>query len=290
MPVISKGNLTTYISPFLSSLMALPLLLGTMIAPAFGSEAIIVQSTTSTQNSGLYDYLLPIYQQQTGEQVYVVAVGTGQAIKNARNCDGDVLLVHSKADEQAFVAQGYGVKRFDLMYNDFVIIGPENDPAELARATNIKQALRQIATTTSRFISRGDDSGTHKAELRFWKVADINPAQMMGQQYLETGQGMGASLNMAVQLGGYIISDRATWLAFGNRQTHKILFQGDPALFNQYGVTMVNPDTCPSTATAQAMVFVRWLLSETGQAAINSYNVNGQQLFFANATEKSPKE
>ena len=290
MPVISKGNLTTYISPFLASLMALPLLLGTMIAPAFGSEAIIVQSTTSTQNSGLYDYLLPIYQQQTGEQVYVVAVGTGQAIKNARNCDGDVLLVHSKADEQAFVAQGYGVKRFDLMYNDFVIIGPENDPADLARATNIKQALRQIATTTSRFISRGDDSGTHKAELRFWKAADINPAQMMGQQYLEAGQGMGASLNMAVQLGGYIISDRATWLAFGNRQTHKILFQGDPALFNQYGVTMVNPDTCPSTATAQAMVFVRWLLSETGQAAINSYNVNGQQLFFANATEKPPKE
>ncbi len=290
MPVISKGNLTTYISPFLASLMALPLLLGTMIAPAFSSEAIIVQSTTSTQNSGLYDYLLPIYQQQTGEQVYVVAVGTGQAIKNARNCDGDVLLVHSKADEQAFVAQGYGVKRFDLMYNDFVIIGPENDPADLARATNIKQALRQIATTTSRFISRGDDSGTHKAELRFWKAADINPAQMMGQQYLEAGQGMGASLNMAVQLGGYIISDRATWLAFGNRQTHKILFQGDPALFNQYGVTMVNPDTCPSTATAQAMVFVRWLLSETGQAAINSYNVNGQQLFFANATKKPPKE
>ena len=290
MPVISKGNLTTYILPFLASLMALPLLLGTMIAPAFGSEAIIVQSTTSTQNSGLYDYLLPIYQQQTGEQVYVVAVGTGQAIKNARNCDGDVLLAHSKADEQAFVAQGYGVKRFDLMYNDFVIIGPENDPADLARATNIRQALRQIATTTSRFISRGDDSGTHKAELRFWKAADINPAQMMGQQYLEAGQGMGASLNMAVQLGGYIISDRATWLAFGNRQTHKILFQGDPALFNQYGVTMVNPDTCPSTATAQAMVFVRWLLSETGQAAINSYNVNGQQLFFANATKKPPKE
>lgn len=253
------------------------------VLPAMASEAIIVQSTTSTQNSGLYDYLLPLYQQQTANQVHVVAVGTGQAIKNAKNCDGDVLLVHSKADEEQFVASGFGVRRYDVMYNDFVILGPDEDPADIASASNIKQALSRIAASQNRFISRGDDSGTHKAELRFWRGADIAPAQQMGQYYLEAGQGMGATLNMAVQLGGYVISDRATWLAFGNRQNHNILFEGDRALYNQYGVTMVNPDKCPSTATELARIFVDWLISEAGQAAINSYNVNGQQLFFANA-------
>ncbi|MGB2209250.1 MAG: substrate-binding domain-containing protein [Candidatus Puniceispirillaceae bacterium] len=253
------------------------------VLPAMASEAIIVQSTTSTQNSGLYDYLLPLYQQQTANQVHVVAVGTGQAIKNAKNCDGDVLLVHSKADEEQFVASGFGVRRYDVMYNDFVILGPDEDPADIASASNIKQALARIAASQNRFISRGDDSGTHKAELRFWRGAEIAPAQQMGQYYLEAGQGMGATLNMAVQLGGYVISDRATWLAFGNRQNHNILFEGDRALYNQYGVTMVNPDKCPSTATELARIFVDWLISEAGQAAINSYNVNGQQLFFANA-------
>jgi len=271
----SRRGITGWLTGLILSVFA--------VLPASASDAIIVQSTTSTQNSGLYDYLLPIYQQQTSNIVHIVAVGTGQAIKNAKNCDGDVLLVHSKADEEAFVAGGFGVERFDVMYNDFVILGPDNDPAGIASASTIRQALTKIAASQSRFISRGDDSGTHKAELRFWKGAEIAPAQKMGQYYLEAGQGMGATLNMAVQLGGYVISDRATWLAFGNRQTHKILFEGDSALFNQYGVTMVNPERCPSTATQQAQAFVDWIISGAGQAAINSYNVNGQQLFFANA-------
>jgi len=277
--LFAEANLAMYIKHYIAAI----LLVLAMVMPGYASDAIIVQSTTSTQNSGLYDYLLPIYQQQTGNQVHVVAVGTGQAIKNAKNCDGDVLLVHSKADEQAFVAGGFGVERFDLMYNDFVILGPESDPAGASKASNLKQALAQIASANSRFISRGDDSGTHKAELRFWKKAAVTPAEKMGQNYLEAGQGMGATLNMAVQLGGYVISDRATWLAFGNRQTHTILFEGDEALFNQYGITMVNPEKCPSTATEPAMQFVNWMISEAGQSAINSYNVSGQQLFFANA-------
>ncbi len=255
-----------------------------MATPAMANDSpIIIQSTTSTQNSGLYDYLLPIYQQDTGNKVRVVAVGTGQAIKNAKNCDGDVLLVHSKKDEEKFVAEGYGLKRDDVMYNDFVIIGPKTDPAKVNGSGSITEALSKIANGKATFVSRGDDSGTHKAERRFWKAASFDPEQGSGQWYLETGQGMGGTLNVSVQVDGYVISDRATWLAFLNRADHTIVFDGDAKLFNQYGVIVVNPDKCPSVNLEKGQAFADWIVSAKGQATINSYIVNGQQLFFANA-------
>lgn len=247
------------------------------------ASPIILQSTTSTQNSGLYDHILPLYQAETGGQVRVVAVGTGQAIKNAQNCDGDVLLVHSKADEERFVANGFGLKRVDVMYNDFVMVGPKDDPAQIKTATNITAVLEQIYQSQSRFISRGDDSGTHKAELRLWQKAKIDPSAFSGRWYLETGQGMGGTLNITVQLNGYVITDRSTWMAFGNRENHDILFQGDQQLFNQYGVIVVNPAHCPTVQYEQAQAFADWLTSSQGQAAIASYRINGQQLFFGNA-------
>ena len=250
------------------------------------SGPIILQSTTSTQNSGLYDHILPLYQAQTGGQVRVVAVGTGQAIKNAKNCDGDVLLVHSKADEEQFVADGFGLKRVDVMYNDFVIVGPKDDPAQINTATSITTVLRQIYQSQSRFISRGDDSGTHKAERRLWQQAKIDPSAFSGRWYLETGQGMGGTLNIAVQLNSYVIADRSTWMAFGNREDHEILFQGDQHLFNQYGVIVVNPAHCPTVQYEKAQAFADWLISPKGQAAISSYRINGQQLFFGNAPKK----
>ena len=250
------------------------------------SGPIILQSTTSTQNSGLYDHILPLYQAQTGGQVRVVAVGTGQAIKNAKNCDGDVLLVHSKADEEQFVADGFGLKRVDVMYNDFVMVGPKDDPAQIKTATSITTVLGQIYQSQSRFISRGDDSGTHKAERRLWQQAKIDPSAFSGRWYLETGQGMGGTLNIAVQLNGYVIADRSTWMAFGNREDHEILFQGDQHLFNQYGVIVVNPAHCPTVQYEKAQAFADWLTSPQGQAAISSYRINGQQLFFGNAPKK----
>ncbi len=256
------------------------------LASSGQSGPIILQSTTSTQNSGLYDHILPLYQAQTGGQVRVVAVGTGQAIKNAKNCDGDVLLVHSKADEMQFVADGYGLKRVDVMYNDFVMVGPKDDPAQIKTATSISTVLGQIYQSKSRFISRGDDSGTHKAERRLWQQAKIDPSTFSGRWYLETGQGMGGTLNIAVQLNGYVIADRSTWMAFGNREDHEILFQGDQHLFNQYGVIVVNPAHCPSVQYEQAQAFADWLTSPQGQAAISSYRINGQQLFFGNAPKK----
>lgn len=244
---------------------------------------IIVQSTTSTQNSGLYGHILPLYEQDTGRTVRVVAVGTGQAIKNAKNCDGDVLLVHSQADEEAFVAQGFGLSRKDVMYNDFIVVGPKNDPASVKTSAHLNDVLSKISSTQSRFISRGDDSGTHKAELRFWAKANIDPSQFSGRWYLETGQGMGGTLNIAVQLNGYVIVDRSTWLSFGNREHHDIVFEGDANLFNQYGVIVINPQHCPSVQLEKAQSFARWLISPKGQAAIASYRINGQPLFFGNA-------
>lgn len=244
---------------------------------------ILVQSTTSTQNSGLYDYLLPLYKEATGNRVRIVAVGTGQAIKNARNCDGDVLIVHSKIDEEAFVAEGYGIARHDLMYNDFVLIGPKDDPAGVRGSDKITTALKAVASAETKFVSRGDDSGTHKAERRFWAMTDLNPDASSGRWYIETGQGMGGTLNVTVQVGGYVISDRSTWVAFQNKAGHQIVFEGDPSIFNQYGVIIVNPEKCPRVRLEAAQAFADWLLSPAGQAAINSYVVNGQQLFFANA-------
>lgn len=247
------------------------------------AETILVQSTTSTKNSGLYDYLLPKIKADTGLTVNVVAVGTGQAIKNAQNCDADVLLVHAKASEEQFVNSGFGVERFDLMYNDFIVVGPANDPAGVGGSKDIASSLTAIASKKALFASRGDDSGTHKAELRLWKVAATDPKQGSGDWYRETGSGMGATLNAAVGMGAYAMTDRATWTKFGNKGDFKIHVQGDERLFNQYGVILVNSKKCPSVKTDAGQKFVDWLISDKGQQAIASYQVNGDQLFFPNA-------
>ncbi len=250
------------------------------------ADTIIVQSTTSTQNSGLYDYLFPILKKDTGVQVNVIAVGTGQAIKNAMRCDGDLLLVHAKSDEETFVAEGYGDYRRDLMYNDFVIIGPKADPANVAETRDINEVLQRIVQAGAKFASRGDDSGTHKKERSLWQAAGIDPDTGSGQWYLETGSGMGATLNTGVSLGAYVLTDRATWISFANKQDSTILFEGAPPLFNQYGVIPVNEDKCPNVNREAAETFTQWLLSETGQAAIAAYQVEGQQLFFPNASDR----
>ena len=250
---------------------------------ADGKKFIVVQSTTSTQNSGLYEHILPIFTKTTGIEVRVVAVGTGQAIKNARNGDGDVLLVHAKSAEEKFVADGFGVERFDLMYNDFVIVGPPGDPAGIAGLSDATAALKRIAGAKAVFASRGDDSGTHKKERQLWKAAGIDPARDSGKWYRETGSGMGATLNAGVGMDSYVMTDRATWIKFGNKGRHKILVEGDDRLFNQYGVILVSPKRHPRVKAKLGQTFIDWLLSEEGQAAIAGYAVGGQQLFFVNA-------
>ncbi len=258
-------------------------LVSTLAATQALADTIVVQSTTSTKNSGLYDYLLPVLKQDTGLTVNVVAVGTGQAIKNAMRCDGDVLLVHAKASEERFVAEGYGSMRWDLMYNDFVIVGPEQDPAKLRQASTALDALTRIATSGAKFASRADDSGTHKKERALWASAGIDPELGSGQWYMETGSGMGATLNTGIGLGAYVMTDRATWIKFGNKQDTTLLFDGDPALFNQYGVIPVSQKKCPTVNAQGARVFTEWLLSDRGQAAIAAYQVAGKPLFFPNA-------
>jgi tungstate transport system substrate-binding protein len=244
---------------------------------------IIVQSTTSTQNSGLFDHVLPKFTEKTGIEVRVVAVGTGQALKNARNGDGDVVLVHSKPDEEKFVAEGWGVKRHDVMYNDFVIVGPASDPAGIAGLKEADEAFKKIAEAKAPFASRGDDSGTYKEELRLWQAAGIDAKKASGEWYLETGSGMGATLNTAVGKQAYTLTDRGTWLSFANKGDFDVLVQGDPKLFNQYGVILVNPEKHPNVKAKEGQVFIDWLLSDEGQAAIASYKIDGKQLFFPNA-------
>lgn len=275
-PSLSRSILTSVL------LCSLPAILtpGTVLA---GGKAILVQSTTSTANSGLYDALLPVFRDASGIDVNVVAVGTGQAIKNARNCDADVLLVHAKSAEEQFVSDGFGVQRFDLMYNDFVVVGPSDDPAGAGDAGDVTTALERIATSGGLFASRGDDSGTHKAELRLWQATGIDPESASGDWYRETGSGMGATLNAAVGMNAYALTDRATWISFANKAGHVIVYEGDERLFNQYGVILVNPDKCPSVDVDSGQAFIDWLLSDAGQAAINDYAIDGQQLFFANA-------
>ncbi|WP_421979581.1 substrate-binding domain-containing protein [Roseibium sp.] len=257
------------------------------VAYADDEKFIIVQSTTSTQNSGLFDHILPTFRNKTGIEVRVVAVGTGQAIRNAVNGDGDVLLVHSKPSEEKFVADGFGVSRADVMYNDFVIVGPASDPAGIKGSRNVVAALPKIAEAEAPFASRGDDSGTHKAELRLWKAAEIDAAASSGTWYRETGSGMGSTLNTAIGMDAYSMTDRATWIAFGNKGTHEIMVEGDPRMFNQYGVILVNPEVHPHVKAEMGQVFVDWLLSKEGQAAIADYTVDGQQLFFPNANDGS---
>jgi len=244
---------------------------------------IIVQSTTSTQNSGLFNELLPKFEAATGIEARVVAVGTGQALKNAKNCDGDVLFVHAKPDEEKFVAAGYGVERFDVMYNDFVIVGPKADPAKIGGTREAASALKMIAEAKAPFASRGDDSGTNKKEMSLWMAAGVDPTGASGKWYRETGSGMGATLNAAVGMDAYTLTDRGTWISFKHKDGLEILVEGDPALFNQYGVMRVSPEHCPNVKVEAGQKFVDWVLSPQGQAAIASYKIGGQQLFFPNA-------
>ncbi len=252
-----------------------------IVSPALADRPILlVQSTTSTQNSGLYDYLLPIASVALDLDIRVVAVGTGQALSNAERCDGDLLITHARAREEAFVEAGFGAARYDLMYNDFVLIGPASDPAGAKTATSIAEALARIAVTNAIFVSRGDDSGTHVKELSLWDgIADVAAAS--GHWYRETGSGMGATLNIAIGMGGYTLTDRATWLAFENTGTHEILHEGDPALFNQYGIIPVSAAHCPTVNSEAAEALTAWLLS-SGQAHIAAYQLGGAQLFFPN--------
>ena len=250
-------------------------------------EFIIVQSTTSTQNSGLFEHILPIFTKKTGVEVRVVAVGTGQALKNAENGDGDVVLVHSKPDEEKFVADGWGVKRHDVMYNDFIIVGPAADPAKIAGLKDAAEGLKRIAATEAPFASRADDSGTNKAELKLWQDAGIDPKPSSGKWYLETGSGMGATLNTAVGKGAYALTDRGTWLSFANKGDFKILVEGDPKLFNQYGVILVNPAKHKKVKAKEGQAFIDWLIGPEGQAAIASYKIDGEPLFFPNARPQS---
>ncbi|MEP1934360.1 MAG: extracellular solute-binding protein [Roseibium sp.] len=272
----------------LLKLTAIAVLTIGIVPPTLADDTfIIVQSTTSTQNSGLFDDLLPKFKRKTGIEVRVVAVGTGQAIKNAANGDGDVLFVHSRPSEEKFVAEGLGVSRADVMYNDFVIVGPADDPAGIAGSKDVVSSLQMIAETKSPFASRGDDSGTHKAELRLWKAAGIDAVEASGDWYRETGSGMGATLNTGTGMGAYIMTDRATWIAFGNKGDYQVAVEGDAKMFNQYGVILVNPEAHAHIKTDMGQQFIDWLLSKEGQAAIASYKVDDQQLFFPNADKGS---
>ncbi len=268
----------------LLALLALALSL-TFAKPPHAAELpyIILQSTTSTANSGLYDYLLPLFTSKTGIEVRVVAVGTGQAIRNAKNGDGDVLLVHARSAEEKFVAQGYGVKRFDVMYNDFIVVGPPADPARVSRLEDASAAFQKIAAAKAPFASRGDDSGTHKKERELWTASGVDPVKDSGSWYRETGSGMGATLNLAVAMGAYTLTDRGTWISFNNRGDFKIHVQGGNVLFNQYGIMLVNPKKHPKVKAKEAQTFIDWILSAQGQAAIAAYKLGGQQLFFPNA-------
>ena len=248
--------------------------------PAAAQQFITVASTTSTENSGLFGHILPIFQAETGIEVRVIAQGTGQALETGRRGDADVVFVHARAQEEKFVAEGWGVQRFDVMYNDFVIVGPAEDPAGLKGAAGAADAMAKIAASGASFASRGDDSGTHTAEKNLWKAAGIEPA---GAWYLSTGSGMGATLNTAAQVPAYALTDRGTWLSFQNRGPLEVVFEGDAVLFNPYGIMLVNPAKHPSVKAAEGQAFIDWITSDAGRAAIAPFQVGGEQLFFPSA-------
>jgi tungstate transport system substrate-binding protein len=255
------------------------------IAPAVAqNKFIVVASTTSTEDSGLFGYLLPLFKMKTGIDVRVVAQGTGQALDTGRRGDADVVFVHAKAAEEKFLAEGFGVKRYPVMYNDFVLIGPQDDPARV-KGNDIVAALRTIKQKAVPFISRGDRSGTHLAELKLWQDAGIDIAAEKGPWYREIGQGMGAALNMASAADGYVLSDRGTWLSFRNRGVLAVAVEGDKRMFNQYGVMLVNPAEHPNVKADLGQQFIDWLVSPDGQKAIAGYKINGQQLFYPNADD-----
>lgn len=262
--------------------LALALALG-LAAPAW-AESIIVASTTSTENSGLFASILPKFTEKTGIEVKVVAQGTGQALETARRGDADVVLVHAREAEDAFVAEGYGVDRRDVMYNDFIIVGPAADPAKVAQATDAVDAMARIAAAQAPFASRGDESGTHQAELKLWQAAGVAPA---GGWYASTGSGMGATLNTAVQMPAYTLADRGTWISFQNRGDLTLLYEGDERLNNPYGVILVNPAKHPTVKEAEGRAFIDWLTGPEGQQAIADFRIDGQQLFFPSAAPAS---
>jgi tungstate transport system substrate-binding protein len=249
---------------------------------------IIVQSTTSTQNSGLFEYILPRFREASGIEVRVVAVGTGQALKNARNGDGDVVLVHARAAEDAFVAEGWGVERHDVMYNDFVVIGPDSDPAGVRGMTDAAAALKKIAAAGAIFVSRGDESGTHIKEKALWAAAGVDAEAASGTWYRELGVGMGATLNAATGMSAYTLSDRGTWISFNNKGSQVVVVEGDDRLFNPYGVILVNPAKHPRVKAEDGQAFIDWLTGPAGQKAIAEYRVDGQQLFFPSRIPARP--
>lgn len=243
------------------------------------SEYITVASTTSTANSGLFDYILPVFTNETGIEVRVVAVGTGRAINIAKNGDSDVLFVHHRPSEEAFVAGGFGVKRYGVMYNDFVIVGPKDDPAKTQGCKSAADALSKIKSSGAIFVSRGDDSGTHKREKSLWESAGVRSGELMGKWYRSTGSGMGATLNAATGMEGYALADRGTWISYKNKQNLSVVCEGDEELFNPYGVILVNPSKHPHVKSEPAQAFIDWLVSDEGQSAIGSFRLDGQFLF-----------
>jgi tungstate transport system substrate-binding protein len=269
---------------FLTRLLAISIAtLSLLSQSAIAQEkSIVLSSTTSTEQSGLFGFILPIFKMKSGIDVKVVAVGPGQALDIGRRGDADVVFVHDKPAEEKFVSEGFATQRNEVMYNDFVLIGPKSDPAKIAGGKDIQAAFKKIASSQAPFVSRGDKSGTHAAELRYWKDAGITPTPG-ASWYKETGSGMGPALNTASGMNSYILADRATWLTFKNRGDLTILVQGDPKLFNQYGVMLVNPAKYPNVKKAEGQAFIDWILSKNGQDVIASYQIGGEQLFFPNA-------
>ena len=268
---------------FLQLSVAVACLVACTLSAVAADRFITVASTTSTENSGLFRHLLPLFQQDTGIEVRVVAVGTGQAIELAQRGDADVLFVHHRPSEEKFVAEGFGVTRFDVMYNDFVVVGPRADPAGVQGMPDVAAALGQVAAKHAIFVSRGDDSGTHKLELSLWKAAGVDVSAASGTWYREAGAGMGATLNTASGLEAYSLTDRGTWISFKNRGNLAILSEGDSRLFNQYGAILVNPKKHPHVKATDSQTFIDWLLSDKGQQAIAAFRVEGEQAFFSNA-------
>ena len=267
------------------ALAAVLALAAPFVAPSAHAQdkSIVVASTTSTQDSGLFGHILPLFKAKTGIDVKVISQGTVQAIDTGRRGDADVVFVHATPQEEKFVADGFGVKRFDVMYNDFVLIGPKTDPAGIKGGKDIVLALKTIQAKATPFVSRGDKSGTHAAELALWKVAALDPAGSKPSWYREIGQGMGAALNTSASMGAYVLSDRGTWLSFKNKDALQIAVEGDKRLFNQYGIILVSPEKHKDIKRELGQSFIDWIISKEGQAAIAAYKINGEQLFFPNA-------